>query len=200
MIRAQRRMARSHRRGFDDAPAPPTARERPRRERPWRSILEPRPAMESPGLPTRDPRLSPRGRLWLALGAALLLGLTLLPWILPFGPLRGDVPGTLAAVAVMGVPAVLLAFGARRGDLDPRLRRALGFLAASIGLAVLGNLVRLLSALGVHVPDVPGIGLASNVVIWACGLAALLSIPMRPLGREALWQMGTDTTIAVGGL
>ncbi|MES2178234.1 MAG: ATP-binding protein [Gemmatimonadota bacterium] len=151
-------------------------------------------------LSTTKHRRSMREQRWLVLATAVLLVLVLLPWLVPFGPLQGDAGGTMAAVLVMGVPAVLLAGAARRGDLDIRLRQALALLVGSIGLAVLGNLVRLLTSLGVPTPQVPGISVVSNVIIWALGIAALLRIPLVRLGRGAAWQFGTDTAIAVGGL
>ncbi len=141
-----------------------------------------------------------RYRMWLAIGAATQLLLVLLPWMVSFGPLEGDVPGTLAATVVIGVPALLLARAMRRGDLDLRLRQALGLLALSMSLSVAGNVLRLASALGVPLPDVPGISLASNVIVWAIGLAALIRIPLVRIGRGARWQIVTDTTITVGGL
>ena len=156
--------------------------------------------MESVNRLTPVHGMPPHTRLWLALGTAVLLLLILAPWLVAFGPLEGDAKGTLAAVLVMGVPAVLLAVASRRDDLDPRLRQALVLLVLSMGLSVAGNLLRLLAALDVPLPNVPGLSVVSNIVIWAFGLAALLRIPLVPLSRGARWQIATDTVIAVGGL
>ena len=154
--------------------------------------------MTLPLVPTHS--MPARTRLWLALGTSVLLALVLLPWLVAFGPMQGDVWGTGAAVVVLGVPALLLTGAVRRRDLDPRLKQALALLLFSVVLATIGNVLRLLVALGVHLRDVPGLSMGSNVFIWALTIAALLRIPLVPLARRAGWQIGTDTAIAVGGL
>jgi signal transduction histidine kinase len=151
-------------------------------------------------VPAAAHRMPTRTRFLVALGTAALLALVLLPWVVPFGPLQGDATGTLAAIIVMGLPALLLTGAAGRGDLDPRLRGALALLALSMGLAIAVNGLRFLIAVGMQLPAVPGLRVGSNVVIGMCGLAALLRIPLVRLGRAAAWQIGTDTTIAVGGM
>ena len=123
-------------------------------------------------------RMPGRIRLWLAVGAAMELLLVLLPWRFSFGPLEGDVAGTLAATVVIGLPALLLMRAMRRDDFDPRLRQALALLAFSMALSVAGNMLRLVAALGVPMPSVSGVSLASNVVVWALGLGGLVRIPL----------------------
>ncbi len=139
-------------------------------------------------------------RLLLGFATAILTALVILPWIVPFGPLQGDAWGTFAATVVIAAPGALLAIAARRANLDSRLRGALVLLAMSMGLAVAGNLLRLVGALGAHLPNIPIVSIGSNVLVWACGIAALLMIPLAPVGRGAAWQIGTDAVIAVGGL
>ncbi|MGD0991521.1 MAG: ATP-binding protein [Gemmatimonadales bacterium] len=126
--------------------------------------------------------------------------LTVLPWFASFGPLTGDTGGILAAVLVTGVAGLLFLAASRRADLLVRLRQALVLFAISILLTAAGNVLRLLGALGVPLPTVPGLDITSTVVIWAIGLAALLRIPLIPLTRGGWWRMTTDTTIAVGGM
>jgi signal transduction histidine kinase len=139
-------------------------------------------------------------RRWLVLATIVWVGLAVLPWITSFGPLSGDTGGILAAVVVTGVAGFLFLGAARRPDLVVRLRQALALFAASILLTAGGNLLRLLGALGVPLPTVPGLDITSTVVLWAMGLAALLLIPLSPVARGVWWRMVTDTTIAVGGM
>ena len=137
---------------------------------------------------------------WLILATIVWAILAVLPWTVSFGPLSGDTGGILAAVVVTGVAGFLFLGASRRPDLVVRLRRALGLFALSILLTACGNLLRLLGVLCVPLPTVPGLDIATTVVLWAMGLAALLLFPLIPLARGVWWRMATDTTIAVGGM
>jgi signal transduction histidine kinase len=147
----------------------------------------------------RDPRVASHGFL-LAAAAAVFASLAVLPWLFPFGPLTGGVAGTAAAFFVTGVPGVLLLFASRRPDLLARLRQALTLLGVSILLTAGGNLLRFVGELGVALPSVPGLDLATTVALWALGLAALLLIPLSPLAPRAGWRIATDVTISVLGM
>ena len=139
-------------------------------------------------------------RPWLIVATAVWSILAALPWVSSFGTISGDWTGTLAATVVIGVAALLFLRAARRPDLALRLRQALALYAASMCLAATGNLLRLLAALGVPFPHVPGLDITTTVAIWAIGLAGLLRFPLTPVTRAAAWQLATDTAIAVGGL
>jgi signal transduction histidine kinase len=145
-------------------------------------------------------RARPPHRPWLVLATIAWAGLAVLPWIASFGPLSGDTAGIAAAVVVAGVAGLLFLAASRRPDLVARFRQALLLFAISILLTAAGNVLRLLAALGVSLPTVPGLDFTTTVVIWAMGLAALLLIPLIPLTRGAWWRIATDTTIAVGGM
>jgi signal transduction histidine kinase len=137
---------------------------------------------------------------WLIVATIALGVLTALPWFAPFGPLRGDTGGIVAAAVVTAVAGLLFLAASRRTDLVARLRQALLLIAVSMLATAAGNLLRLLGALGVPLPTVPGLDITSTVVIWAVGLAALLRFPLIPLTRGGWWRMTTDTAIAVGGM
>lgn len=139
-------------------------------------------------------------RPWLVAATVAWGVLAFLPWVSSFGTISGHWTGTLAAAVVVGVATALLLSAARRQDLAPRLKQALGLYAISMGLTAAGNLLRLLAAIGVPFPHVPGLDITSTVAIWAIGLAALLRFPLTPVTRGIAWQLATDTAIAVGGL
>jgi signal transduction histidine kinase len=146
---------------------------------------------------------APQGRpdrLWLMAAAAVFAALAVLPWLLSFGPLTGGVSGTAAAFLATLVPGLLLLFAARRRELLGGLRSALALLGVSMLLTAGGNCLRLVGALGVALPSVPGLDLATTVAIWALGLAALILIPLAPLAPGAAWRITTDVTIAVLGM
>jgi signal transduction histidine kinase len=149
--------------------------------------------------PAREPRARPR-RLRLTAATAVFASLAVLPWLVPFGPLTGGKSGTAAALLVTAVPGILLLLASRRPDLLERLRQALALLAVSMLLTSAGNLLRFVDALGVALPSVPGLDLATTVAIWALGLAALIRIPLAPLSPGAGWRIATDVTIAVLGM
>jgi signal transduction histidine kinase len=139
-------------------------------------------------------------RLWLTVATVLGAGLAILPWVSSFGPLSGERSGILAAFIVTAVPGTLLLVASRRPGLSRRLRQALGLLAFSMLLTAGGNLLRLVNALGITMPNVPGLDLITTVAIWALGIAALVLIPLTPLGRGAWWRIATDITIAGAGM
>jgi signal transduction histidine kinase len=149
--------------------------------------------------PAREPRARPR-RLRLTAATAVFASLAVLPWLVPFGPLTGGKSGTAAALLVTAVPGILLLLASRRPDLLERLRQALALLAVSMLLTSAGNLLRFVDALGVALPSVPGLDLATTVAIWALGVAALIRIPLAPLSPGAGWRIATDVTIAVLGM
>jgi signal transduction histidine kinase len=124
----------------------------------------------------------------------------LLAWVTPFGPLAGNLGGLVAAVVVTAVPGAVFLAASRRRDLIDRLRQALLLFGVSITLTAVGNALRLVRALGVHLPTVAHLDIASTVVLWAIGLAALLRLPLIPLARGGIWRLATDTAIAVGGV
>ena len=136
---------------------------------------------------------------WLTLATVLFLVPAALAWVLPFGPMRGDAGGVAAAVAATAAAGILFLAASRRRDLVARLRQALLLFGISMLLAAGGNALRLLGALGVHLPTIPHLDITSTVVIWAIGLAALLRLPLMPLARGGWWRLATDTSIAVGG-
>lgn len=139
-------------------------------------------------------------RLWLTAGTAVFASLAVLPWLTSFGPLIGGASGTAAALFVTAVPGVLLLLASRRPELLGRLRQALALLAVSMLLTSAGNLLRFAGTLGMVLPSVPGLDLATTVAIWALGLAALIRIPLAPLAPGAGWRIATDVTIAVLGM
>jgi signal transduction histidine kinase len=138
-------------------------------------------------------------RLWLAAATGVGIVLVGLPWVSSFGPATGAPSGVLAAFVVTSLPAWLILRAARRSELLPRLRQALTLLGLSMMLTAVGHLVRLVLSLGITLPDIPGIGNGSTLVIWALGLAALIRIPRKPLARHQWWQITADITIAVVG-
>jgi len=139
-------------------------------------------------------------RPWLAAVTAVFAVLAVLPWVKPFGPLTGGAAGTGAALAVTAVPGFLMLFASRRPELLGGLRKALTLLAVSMLLTAAGNLLRFVGALGVSLPSVPGLDIATTLAIWALGLAALVLIPLAPLAPGAGWRIATDVTIAVLGM
>lgn len=145
-------------------------------------------------------RARSRHRLWLTVAAVVWACLAILPWTFSFGPLNGDRGGVLAAFLVTAVPGFLILAASRRAELLGRLRQALALLAFSMLLTAAGNFLRLLSALGVALPAVPGLNFATTLVIWALGLAALIRLPLTPLVRGAWWRVAIDITIAVLGM
>ena len=137
---------------------------------------------------------------WLIPASVAWGGLAVVPWVTSFGPLTGDTAGIVAAVVVTAIAGLPFLAASRRRDLDARLRQALLLFAVSTLLVAAGNLLRLLGALGLALPTIPGLDVTSTVLIWALGLAALLRFPLTPLTRGVWWRMVTDTTIAVGGM
>ena len=149
---------------------------------------------------TEQPRALNRRRVWLTLATAAGACFAVLPWISSFGPLSGERSGVFAAFLVTAVPGALLLAGARKPELLGRLRQTLALLAVSMLLTAGGNLLRLVGAYGVTLPSVPGLDITASVAIWALGLAALLRLPLTPLGRGGWWRVATDITIAGAGM
>ena len=74
-------------------------------------------------------------------------------------------------------------------------------MAVSLLLVSAGNLIRLLGALGVPFPDIPGIDLSSNVVeSGPIGFAGLVRIPLMPVNNGTFWRVCTDVGIAGVGM
>jgi signal transduction histidine kinase len=149
--------------------------------------------------PTRHPTY-PLHLRWLIPASVVCGALAVLPWVTSFGPLTGDTGGIVAAVVVTAIAGLPFLAASRRRDFDARLRQALLLFSVSTLLVAAGNLLRLLAALGLALPTIPGLDITSTVLIWALGLAALLRFPLTPLTRGVWWRMATDTTIAVGGM
>ncbi|HEY5227688.1 MAG TPA: ATP-binding protein [Opitutaceae bacterium] len=146
------------------------------------------------------PRTQSKRKVWLIAATAVSAGLVALPWFTSFGPVNGQKSGIFAAVLVSLVPGYLLARASFNANLHGRLRQAIGMMAVSLLLVSAGNFVRLLAALGVSVPNVPGIDLSSNIVIWVIGFAGLIRIPLMPVNRGTLWRVCTDVGIAGVGM
>jgi signal transduction histidine kinase len=136
----------------------------------------------------------------MTVATAVFGALAVLPWLTSFGPLTGGPSGTAAALLVTVVPGFLLLLASRRPELLGGLRRALTLLGVSMLLTAAGNLLRFVDAVGVTLPSVPGLDLATTLAIWALGLAALILIPLAPLAPGAGWRIATDVTIAVLGM
>ena len=117
----------------------------------------------------------------LTLATIATLCLAALPWIVSFGPVSGEPGGILAAAAVTALPGFLLLKASRNRGLSFRLKQALLLLALSILLTAAGNLIRFLGALGVPLPSIPGIGVATTLGIWMLGLLALVRLPLMPM-------------------
>jgi signal transduction histidine kinase len=155
----------------------------------------------SPTGPSTDaPSARALNRRWLVLATIAWGALAVLPWTTSFGPLSGDTGGIVAAVVVTAIAGLPFLAASRRRDLDVRLRQALLLFSVATLLVAAGNLLRLLGALGLALPTIPGLDFTSTVLIWALGLGALLRFPLTPLTRGVWWRMATDTTIAVGGM
>jgi signal transduction histidine kinase len=142
----------------------------------------------------------PIRKAWLIPAAIVSAGLACLPWFMRFGPVNGVKGGIAAAALVALVPAYLFLKAAFDEDLEHRIRQAAGLIGTSLALVSVGNFVRFLDALGVPFPEVPGIDLASNVVIWMVGLAGLIRIPLLPVNRGTMWRVCTDVAIAGLGM
>jgi signal transduction histidine kinase len=137
---------------------------------------------------------------WLIAATAVSAGLVALPWFTDFGPVNGAKSGIFAAVLVSFVPGYLLARAALNAGLHGRLRQAIGLMGVSLLLVSAGNLVRLLDALGVPFPNIPGIDLSSNVMIWLIGFAGLVRIPLMPVNKGTFWRVCTDVGVAGVGM
>jgi signal transduction histidine kinase len=120
--------------------------------------------------------------------------------LVSFGPVTGEAWGLLAASAVTAVPGLLLIRASRGSGVSGRLKLALALLGVSILGSTAGNLLRFLAAVGVPLPDVPGFGLATTLLIWALGLWALLRIPLMPVSPGSAWRVATDIVIAGVGM
>jgi signal transduction histidine kinase len=127
-------------------------------------------------------------------------GLAVTPWIVSFGPVTGEPAGLLAAAAVTSLPACLMLAASRRDGLSRRLRQALVLLGVSMLIAACGNLLRFLHTVGVPLPSIPGLGLASTFSIWALGLLALIRLPLMPPVPGSRWRIATDITTAGLGI
>jgi signal transduction histidine kinase len=143
----------------------------------------------------KDPR-----QVWAALFTLVLAGLAASPWIVSFGPVTGEPLGILAAALVTAVPGFLLMRASRRMGISSRIRQALFLLALSMLMTAGGNLLRLLGALGVPFPSVPGLAQVTNLAIWALGLVALIRLPLMPLVPGTRWRIATDVAIAGLGM
>ena len=151
------------------------------------------PVSSSPDLPRTRNR-------WLAWSAAGFIPLAILPWLIRFGPVEGGAPGILAAVVTMSIMGLVYVLASRKMGESPRLRQALMLQGISVLLAMFGNLIRLAHALGVPVPEIPGIGAVSEFAIWVLGFVALVRIPLLPIEKENRWRVSIDITISYIGI
>lgn len=143
----------------------------------------------------------PSGRWWLTMATGACLAFVAMPWLSSFGPhMPSRTPGMLAVLLATGAVAAIFYAGALRPHVTPRLRQALLLSATSTLLISIGNALRLLNALGVPMPSIPGLATASTLAIWTLGLAALLRLPLAPLTRGGRWRAAADIAVAVGGL
>jgi signal transduction histidine kinase len=146
------------------------------------------------------PRVLSLRKSWLIPATLVSACLIALPWFVHFGPVNGATSGIAAAVLMTFFPAYLLLQAALCPHVEPRLRQAAGLIGTSIALVCAGNLVRVLSALGVPFPNIPGIDLVSNVVIGVINFAGLVRFPLMPTNRGTFWRLVTDVAIAGVGM
>ncbi len=139
-------------------------------------------------------------RHWLAGTAVALVALSVVPWVVSFGPVSGEAAGLLAAAIVQASAGGMMMIAARRQVTSARLGQALTLMGLSILLASGGNAVRLAASLGVDLPSIPGLGLVSDLAIWALGLVALIRIPLAPIAPGAAWRIAMDTAISGLGM
>lgn len=89
---------------------------------------------------------------------------------------------------------------ARRRDLNPRLRQALGINAVAFGLTALSYFYAVLTEL-TPVPALgPDLDVFVTLLTYAVALVGLLRWPMVPLRGARWWHFGLDATIGAGGM
>ena len=148
------------------------------------------------------PSVLPRSRqtgLWLALAIAAF-GMLALGFATGAAGGWSSAERWLAFGTGAAVTTWLFTAAARRPELNPRLRQALGINAAAFGLTAVSYLYAVLT----EVTPLPAVSDSVDALVtlltYAVALVGLLRWPMTPLRGTRWWHFGLDAAIGAGGM
>ncbi len=143
----------------------------------------------------------PRGAAarWLAAAVAVWGGWALFALLGPFS--AWGTPWRYAGFGVStAAEGALFWLAARRPDLGPRLRLALGISAAAFALSTFSYLYSMAAELGAVPPFATWLDDVITFATYGVAVVGLLCWPRAPLPRGRWWLFGLDATIGIAGM
>lgn len=136
---------------------------------------------------------------WLAAAAVVWGGWALFALLGPFA--EWSIPWRYAGFGFStAVEGALFWRAARRADLGPRLRLALGISAAAFGVSAFSYLYSGAATLGALPPFPTLLDDVLTFATYGIAVVGLLCWPLAPLPRGRWWHFGLDATIGIAGM